>query len=263
LWVVGLLAPISGCAGQPQRLNGVDDPLRPVNGAVFEFNRGLHRLVVLPAVDIYGAVTPDLVETGINNFFSNLGYLHVIANDLLQGRFEHAGRDTGRLAINTTLGVGGLFDPATDMGLPARRQNFGVTAARWGVPPGPYLVLPLVGPHTLRSLPDIPFRLVTNPVFYLDAGTTQAALSGVGALDSAAEREPGIRRVEAATNPYIFMRRGYVERQRSLIHPEDTTAPFAPLPEELSSTDPPPRAGERRSHLHHQRPQTQRDQRAP
>ena len=223
---------VMGCAQTPDVHRGVADPIEPVNRGVFKFNRAVDDTVVEPAADVYTGVTPDPVEKGIRNFFRNLGYVYVIANDLLQLELERALADSGRLAINTTVGIGGLLDPAADMGLPYRRTNFGVTAARWGLPPGPYLVLPLIGPRTLRGSPGVPMRIATNPVFYLDAGTTQSVLSGVGAVDSAAAHRAEMERVDKAISPYAFVRQGYIERQHRLIHGADTEdEPFAsPFP---------------------------------
>jgi len=238
--VVGVLlcVQLGGCAQQPKTVHGVSDPLEPVNRVVFDFNRVVHKVIVQSVVDVYTGMTPDPAEQGVRNFFRNAGYIHVIVNGLLQGDLEHAWRDTQRMAVNTTLGIGGIFDPAKDMGLPYRRQNFGVTAAGWGLPPGPYLVLPLFGPTTLRSLPDIPMRLVTNPVFYLDAGLTQTILSGAGAVDRAAAESDNLERVNEAISPYAFVREGYLARQMQLIRGgEDASAPFEPLPPELV-TDP-------------------------
>jgi phospholipid-binding lipoprotein MlaA len=226
---------IGGCAQPPKTVHGVSDPLEPVNRVVFDVNRVVHKVIVRPIVDVYAGVMPDPAEQGVRNFFRNAGYIHVIVNDLLQGELEHAWQDTQRMAINTTVGVGGIFDPATDMGLAYRRQNFGVTAARWGLPAGPYLVLPLVGPTTLRSTPDIPMRLVTNPVFYLDAGLTRAILSGAGAVDRAAAESDNLQRVEEAISPYALVREGYLARQMQLIGTADANAPLPPLPPELIS----------------------------
>lgn len=246
LFCILVLIVIGGCASQPVAERELADPLEPVNRAMFEFNKALGKWVLRPVTTVYTKVMPDDWEKGVSNFFRNTGYLHVIANDLLQGEMDWAWRDTQRLFINTTIGVLGVLDPATKRGFAYREQNFGVTAAKWGWKPGPYLVLPLLGPHTFSSLPDIPLRLGTNPIFYLDAGLTQTMISGLGMVDSAASQQQNIERVDQAVNPYVFMKQGYTERQLRLILGEDRAPAFEPLPDDLmdepatQSTDEPP-----------------------
>jgi phospholipid-binding lipoprotein MlaA len=228
-----LACALAGCAQPPKTVHGVSDPLEPVNRAVFDLNMLVNDLIVRPVSEVYRGVTPDPAEEGVANFFRNVGYLHVVANDVLQLELDDAWQGTQRLAINTTVGVGGIFDPATEMGLPYRQENFGATAAKWGLPSGPYLVLPLLGPSTLRSVPDVPMRLVTNPIFYLDAGLTQTALSGTGALSKAAEEAESLDEVEAAVSPYAFVREAWLARQMRIIREGEAEAPFEPLPPEL------------------------------
>lgn len=242
-----LIFVLAGCQG-PGKNGQLRDPLEPVNRVVFEFNQAVNFLVINPVTGVYRKVAPDWVEEGVSNFFGNVSYPFVIVNDLLQFQFDRALESTGRLAINTTLGIGGLFDPATDMGLPAREQSFGVTAAKWGWEPGPYIVLPLLGPSTTSTLPDVPLRIFTNPIYYLDAGTAQSTLSGIGMVDSAAVSEQGRKQVEQAVNPYVFLREAYWQRQQAMIREalgdpdvfEDVAIPEdVPLPEEPPASSAP------------------------
>jgi phospholipid-binding lipoprotein MlaA len=129
----------------------VYDPLERVNRGVYRFNTRFDRWVFLPVVDAYGRVAPDPVERGVSNFFGNLGEFRNGLNGLLQARPRVAGRAVARLAINTTVGILGLFDRATGLGLPERHEDFGQTLGCWGVKPGPYLVLPILGPSNLRD----------------------------------------------------------------------------------------------------------------
>jgi phospholipid-binding lipoprotein MlaA len=127
------------------------DPIEPWNRGVYQFNYHLDQWVLLPTVRGYTYVTPKFVRTGVSNFFSNLGDVPSLANSLLQLKGERAMRTTARLMFNTILGVGGIFDPATAMGLAQEKEDFGQTLGYYGVPSGAYLVLPLFGPSNLRD----------------------------------------------------------------------------------------------------------------
>jgi phospholipid-binding lipoprotein MlaA len=129
----------------------VYDPLEPVNRAVYNFNSGFDRYVFLPALNGYRAITPDPVENSVSNFFANLREMKYLANNLLQGELKSSAITLGRFAVNTTVGLLGLFDPATPMGLNPQEEDFGQTLGAWGVGDGPYLVLPFFGPSNLRD----------------------------------------------------------------------------------------------------------------
>lgn len=127
------------------------DPWEPVNRAIFSFNDTLDRFTLKPVAKVYDRFVPEPVSDSIGNVFSNLGEPRNLVNDTLQGKFHDAGIDTARFLLNTTVGVVGLFDVATRMGLRRNDEDFGQTLGAWGVPSGPYLVLPLLGPSTLRD----------------------------------------------------------------------------------------------------------------
>ncbi|MDH1261698.1 VacJ family lipoprotein [Pseudomonas sp. GD03944] len=129
----------------------VHDPLESWNRRVYHFNYRFDEWVFLPVVDGYRYVTPTLVQTGVSNFFSNLGDVPNLLNSLLQLKGKRSLETTARLLLNTTIGVAGLWDPATRMGLPRQREDFGQTLGFYGVPSGPYLMLPLLGPSNLRD----------------------------------------------------------------------------------------------------------------
>ncbi len=140
-----LLLPVSALA------NEESDPLEAINRGVFAFNDATDAVVLRPVSAFYDKVTPTPARKGIRNFLGNFNDVNAALNALLQGRFEPAMESTGRVLINSTLGFFGLFDVATDMGIPRYRTDFGHTLSLWGVPSGPYVVLPLLGPRTLRS----------------------------------------------------------------------------------------------------------------
>ncbi|MEZ5458769.1 MAG: VacJ family lipoprotein [Steroidobacteraceae bacterium] len=140
---------LAGCASLPPNTQkDPRDPFERANRATFAFNEALDRRIAKPIAKGYKRITPDAVETGISNFFSNAAYPTVLVNNVLQGKFKDALNDTGRLLLNTTLGLGGLLDPASAAGLARNDEDFGQTLGRWGVGSGAYLMIPLLG---LRS----------------------------------------------------------------------------------------------------------------
>ena len=129
----------------------VDDPWEGFNRSMYRFNYRFDKYVFLPVVKGYEFITPDLVQTGVSNFFSNIGEFRTFYNSLLQAKGTKALTTLGRFVTNTTIGIGGLFDPATHWGLEKQREDFGQTLGAWGVSSGPYLVLPILGPNTARG----------------------------------------------------------------------------------------------------------------
>jgi phospholipid-binding lipoprotein MlaA len=222
LWaVVPMLLLGVGCSG-----NKVD-PLEDVNRVTYAFNDGLDKFLLKPASDVWKAVVPRPVRTGIDNAFDNVGYLNVIANDLLQGHFDDALDGTGRMAVNTTVGVVGIFDPAEKWGMPRRRNDLGITLAKWGVGQGPYVVLPLYGPSTARDVPAIPFRSLVNPLNYVNMDwRVDTGLTVVDVLNTRAELDPALKmRDRAAVDPYVFTRDYYLQMRNQRIRGTAATRP--------------------------------------
>lgn len=233
------------------------DPLERLNRGTFAFNQALDKAVLRPVVRGYEKVTPKFVRTGIANFFDNAEYPIVIANNLLQGKFRPAANDTGRFLMNTTFGLGGLLDPATDAGLDRNNEDFGQTLGRWGVAPGPYLMVPFLGPYTLRDGLGALADDFAEPRHYLEDDSTRYGLWAAGQLD----RRAGLSEAEAildrAGDPYAFMRSAYLQRRQYLVTDgamadeafedplEDPLeeAPEDPLPKEGSSEQPRPVQG--------------------
>lgn len=142
----------------------MNDPLEPVNRVVFEVNRGLDTWLLKPAAIFYGAMMPPEFQTAIGNFLGNLSSPLVLLNDLLQGEAGRAGNTVARFIINSTVGIAGLFDPATDMGYPDHSEDFGQTLAVWGVGEGPYIMLPIFGPSNPRDVVGLVADYFTDPV---------------------------------------------------------------------------------------------------
>lgn len=158
-----VVSTLSGCApdAAPQ---GFKDPNEAANREVHDFNRGVDRVLLRPTSGAYGSVLPEPVKRGVANFASNLDAPGDVANNVLQGRLGNAGQNTLRFAVNTVLGIGGLFDPATAMGIAAKPTDFGETLHRWGAPEGNYVELPLVGPSTERDFIGLIVDVALNPV---------------------------------------------------------------------------------------------------
>jgi phospholipid-binding lipoprotein MlaA len=183
------------------------DPYENINRKVYNFNESVDDYVAKPIADGYKLITPDFVETGVSNFFNNIKNINVVANDLLQGKIEQSGLDTGRFLMNSTLGMAGLFDVAKTVGLEQNDEDFEQTLAVWGMPQGTYLVLPLLGPITTRGIPGAVFDTAANPVNYV--GIPAQALS---LINTRANAEGSLKFIdEAALDPYVFTRESFLQ----------------------------------------------------
>ena len=161
LLLLGALAALGGCAtagGNP------DDPLEGYNRAMFKFNDGVDKAIIKPVASGYKAVMPGFARTGVTNFFSNLGDIWIGINNVLQGKVGAGASDFGRFAINTTVGIFGLFDVASNAGLDKHNEDFGQTFGRWGAGSGPYIVLPFLGPSDARDSVGTVFDMHFDPV---------------------------------------------------------------------------------------------------
>jgi len=179
---------------------------------MFTFNDAVDGYVAKPISDTYKWVTPQFVQTGIFNFFNNLKNVDVIINDVLQAKFAQSAEDTGRLIVNSTIGLGGLVDVAKDVGLKQNDEDFEQTLAVWGVPQGPYLVLPLLGPTTARGIPGAVLDTAANPASYVGAPIQLVSL-----LNTRANAQSSLDFVkEGALDPYVFIREGYLQTRDHL-----------------------------------------------
>lgn len=169
---------------QVDLINQYADPLEGFNRRMYYFNAKLDRYVLLPLVAGYKAVTPDPVEKGVSNFFSNLGEVNTLVNALLQAKGKVALTTTGRFLVNSTVGLFGLLDPATEMGLYREEEDFGQTLGRWGVSPGPYLILPALGPSSLRDAGGIVLDMQLSQATLDELGLKSEEELGVNILDN-------------------------------------------------------------------------------
>jgi phospholipid-binding lipoprotein MlaA len=211
---LGVTALLSGCAGPNPR-----DPYEGFNRAMFSFNDTVDKVALKPAATAYRNVLPSFVQTGVNNFFGNLSDAWSAVNALLQGKGEAGMTDVTRFALNSTLGIAGLLDIASEAGLQRHKEDFGQTLGTWGVPSGPYLMLPLLGPSTVRDTAALPLDIkgdiwaYKEPVYLRNIGTALRVVDQrANLLDASNLLE------DAALDRYEFIRDGFLQRRESQIY---------------------------------------------
>jgi phospholipid-binding lipoprotein MlaA len=220
LWAA-IAAALLVAAGAAQA-QSAKDPLEGWNRAVFGFNEGLDAAVLKPVATGYKTVVPELVRNGVSNVFANIGDGWSAINQLLQGKPVAAAQMTMRVATNTFFGIAGLFDVASDLGIERQQEDFGQTLGRWGLPPGPYIVLPLLGPSSLRDTAALPVDLQWRPAALSDDSATRIGLSTLQLIDVRANLLGASRIVDdIALDKYVFVRDGYLSRRRSLVYDGD------------------------------------------
>jgi len=205
---------LTGCATQANK-----DPLEGLNRGIYKFNDTADKAVIKPIAGAYKAVLPSPVRTGVSNFFGNLNTFITAINDLLQFKFGKAMDDAGRFVINSTVGILGVIDVASMDNVPQHNEDFGQTLGYWGVGDGAYLVLPFLGPSTVRDTTGLVVDTVAfDPISYIDDPATRNSLRGVKFLDKRAQLLPGSDLIdEAALDPYSFTRDAYMQRRASQI----------------------------------------------
>ena len=232
---------LGACATVPGAPNP-KDPLQSFNRGMYQFNDTLDRAVLKPVAQGYRFVVPDFARTGVHNFFSNLGDVTVTVNDLLQGKVRQGGHDALRFTLNTTIGLVGLVDVATRAGFEKHEQDFGLTLGHWGIGSGPYLVLPLLGPSTVRDAvgrlgdlptsPSVRFQHVSslhrNEAFVLEAiSQREGLLDTEGMLDDAV----------IGSDRYNFLRDAWLQRRRNQVY-DGNPPPDPDDPLDDDGTDP-------------------------
>jgi len=217
------LAAIAGCATAPQGVDrhttGPKDPYESVNRKIFSFNDTLDTYALKPAAKAYNAVLPSPIRTGIHNFFGNFSDAWSAVNQLLQGKPSDAGEMTLRVLTNTTIGIAGIFDPATSLGFERRSEDLGQTLGRWGIQPGPYLVLPLFGSSDIRDALTLPADTYVTPALLVPSTWQKLGVDTVGVIDTRAGLLGASQMLdELAFDRYTFMRDAYITRRRSLVY---------------------------------------------
>ncbi len=216
---------IAGCATQPNAKKDPRDPFEGFNRASYEFTDALDRAVLRPAAKGYKAVAPQFVETGVSNFFSNLGQPTVIVNDVLQAKFMPALSDTGRFLMNTTLGIGGLFDPATKLGFDRNKEDFGQTLGKWGMPSGAFLWVPLFGPTTVRDGFGSGVDVFADPTHYVERDAIRYGLNGMDLIDWRARQFALEETLNKAFDKYAFIRNAYLQQREYQVTDGNVASP--------------------------------------
>jgi phospholipid-binding lipoprotein MlaA len=200
------------------------DPWEKFNRAIFKFNDGADRYVLRPVAKGYRAITPNAVRTGITNFFVNLRSPIVVLNDVLQGKVKQAGSDTARFVVNTTVGIVGFFDVAVHWHMPAHNEDFGLTLGKWGVGPGPYLMLPLLGPSTVRDTGGFVVDALSNPRRYFLDTDVDLALTALDVVNSRANLLDLDSIVQG--DRYLFIRDLYLQSREFSVKDGQVSDPF-------------------------------------
>lgn len=232
---------LAGCASNAGKEDS-RDPIEGWNRGVQKFNDKLDDYVMKPLATGYKTVTPNVVDRGVTNFYSNVDDIGVVANDLLQFKMSQSGKDFGRFLINTTIGLAGFIDVASKMNLPKHDEDFDQTLGKWGVPSGPYLVLPLLGPSTPRGVFGLAGDTAANPINWINPMAGNALGSAWNGIDWAILGSGTLRVIdqradllsaskimdEASVDRYEFIRNAYFQ-QRNYVINDGTT----PLDEDL------------------------------
>ncbi|WP_454765167.1 MlaA family lipoprotein [Cupriavidus campinensis] len=225
---------LAGCATGPDA--NPKDPLEPLNRGVNTVNEQVDKYALKPVAQVYTDYVPSPIRTAVGNFFSNMSDVYSAANNLLQGKPSRTAEDTMRVAINSVLGIGGLIDIATPAGLPKYKEDFGQTLGVWGVPSGPYLVLPLFGPSSVRDTGGMLVDRLMDPSAYIYPVWARNTAAGARIVDGRSQLLGASNLIEAAAlDRYSFLRDSYMQRREYLIHDgnppsEDEQEGAAPAP---------------------------------
>lgn len=212
--VSGSFMLISGCATGPNI--HPSDPIEPFNRGVASFNDGLDRVVVKPVATVYTAVVPSIMRAGVTNFFNNLSDGWTAINGVLQLKPRLTAESSMRFAVNTFFGLGGLLDIAGEIGIPKHQEDLGKTLGRWGVPAGPYIVLPILGPSTLRDAFTYTTELAYDPVSRIDPSSARSATNALRLVNTRATYlRLGNVMDDAALDKYSFTRDAFLARRRA------------------------------------------------
>lgn len=188
-----------------------DDPWEGVNRVIFKFNDTIDTYALKPIAQGYQFITPQFLEDGIHNMYRNIGDVRNLANDVLQAKPHAAGVDTARVLMNTIIGVGGFFDVGTKMGLQRNDEDFGQTLGRWGLPSGPYVVLPLLGPSTVRDAVAIYPDTYTEPYRYMNDIPARNMAIGLDVIDTRASLLSAEKMITG--DKYVFIRNAYLQNR--------------------------------------------------
>jgi phospholipid-binding lipoprotein MlaA len=228
--ILGLSLGLSGCATIEDDYRDPRDPLESYNRAMHTFNDELDKAIIKPIAEGYRAITPKPVDRSITNFFANLDDVTSAINNLLQFKLHRAASDVGRILVNSTIGILGFFDVASNMNMQKYDEDFGQTLGTWGVGPGPYFVLPILGPSSIRDTFGLVADWYTDPVSYVEDHDVRYGLIALRGIDARADLLTASKVLdEAALDPYSFTRDAYLQKRRNDVY--DGNPP--PEPEEM------------------------------
>lgn len=203
-----------GCASLPNNQRDPRDPWERLNRTTFKVNTALDHAIVRPIARTYVKVAPRPVRTGVSNFMDNLFYPVTMANDLLQLKFKPFAQDTGRFLMNTLVGIGGLFDPASQAGLAKNEEDLGQTFGYWGARPGPYFVIPILGPSDVRDGIGKIGDGSLSPLSYVNNNYIRYGIYGVYLVDTRSRLLPQDKVLEEAYDPYTLLKNAYLQRRQ-------------------------------------------------
>ncbi len=212
---LAVLLTLAGCATPHNNY----DPLESVNRPLYAFNRGVDRVLLKPLARTWTDVAPDPVQKGVHNFYQNIVDLFAVPAALLQGKGTDAANSMARVVANTTIGIGGLIDVASkEFKIPKSEEDFGQVLGFWGVPSGPYLMLPLLGPTTARDIVDPAVQVVAGPSTWIDSDAASLVYTGMDAVDTRAKLLPLDKTLEEQYDKYAYIRDGYLQRRWFKVH---------------------------------------------
>lgn len=212
-----VFALVAGCATGPNA--NPADPFEPLNRGVSSFNETVDDAVLVPVATAYQRVLPSMVRSGVNNFFNNIGDVWSLANNVAQLKLQGSAETFMRLNVNTFFGLGGLLDVASEAGIQRHEEDFGQTLGYWGVGSGPYVVLPLLGPSTLRDTVAKPLDYYGDPLAHMDDVRWRNSLVALRVVDTRAQYLRAGRLIgDAALDKYSFTRDAFLQRRRSQVY---------------------------------------------
>lgn len=215
-----------------QRGTNPADPYEGINRQTHKFNMAFDATFLKPPARLYRAVVPGSIRVSINNAYENVNLIPTVANDLLQAQWKMARQDAARFAVNSTLGIAGFFDPASRMGFPAHTNDLGLTFAHWGDKNSPYIVIPFLGPSTIRDGMGLLFEYtLLTPYPYLDSGPLTTGLLAFRYVDLRAQLFDSERLMAEALDPYVFIRDAYLQHRTYLMNGTQET-------DSIPTTDP-------------------------
>jgi len=210
---------LGGCASV--KTNTPGDPLEKLNRPLYSFNRGLDKAILRPVTKGYQAITPDPVEHGVSHVLGNLEDVITTVNGALQGKLKQSGSDFTRVLINSTIGIVGIFDVASKWGLKKHDEDFGQTLGYWGIKPGPYLMLPFLGPSDFRDTWGLVGDYLVNPITYNNNKTLRYSVTGMRIIDTRASLLSLDKQLEESIDEYAFVRDAYLQNRQYKVYDGD------------------------------------------